>query len=116
MVSLGGGYVRGDSRRARADHASSLQQAVPFPPQVVRARFGADASLRGAVALALASGTRSTDGSARVILTVTANVAIDRTYVIDQLEVGAVHKVRKAYAKIGGKGVNVSRCVQALGG
>jgi len=51
-----------------------------------------------------------------VILTVTANVAIDRTYVIDHLEVGAVHKVSKAYAKTGGKGVNVSRCVQALGG
>ena len=51
-----------------------------------------------------------------MILTVTANVAIDRTYVIDHLEVGAVHKVSKAYAKTGGKGVNVSRCVQALGG
>jgi tagatose 6-phosphate kinase len=51
-----------------------------------------------------------------VILTVTANVAIDRTYVIDHLEVGAVHKVSKAYARTGGKGVNVSRCVQALGG
>ncbi len=51
-----------------------------------------------------------------MILTVTGNVAIDRTYVIDHLEVGAVHKVSRAYAKTGGKGVNVSRCVQALGG
>jgi tagatose 6-phosphate kinase len=51
-----------------------------------------------------------------MILTVTANVAIDRTYVIDHLEVGAVHKVSKAYAHTGGKGVNVSRTVASLGG
>jgi tagatose 6-phosphate kinase len=51
-----------------------------------------------------------------MILTVTANVAIDRTYVIDHLEVGAVHKVSKAFAHTGGKGVNVSRCVRSLGG
>ena len=51
-----------------------------------------------------------------MILTITANVAIDRTYVVGHLDVGAVHKVTKAYAKTGGKGVNVSRCVQALGG
>ena len=52
IVSLGGGYVRGDSgvlERVR----ELTQKAVPYPPQVVRARFGADASLRGAVALAL---------------------------------------------------------------
>jgi tagatose 6-phosphate kinase len=51
-----------------------------------------------------------------MILTVTANIAIDRTYVIDHLEVGAVHKVTKAYAHTGGKGVNVSRTVASLGG
>ncbi len=51
-----------------------------------------------------------------MILTVTANVAIDRTYVVERLEVGAVHKVKRAYAHTGGKGVNVSRCVQRLGG
>ncbi|MGH2862303.1 MAG: 1-phosphofructokinase family hexose kinase [Solirubrobacteraceae bacterium] len=51
-----------------------------------------------------------------MILTVTANVAIDRTYVIDRLEVGKVHKVKQAYAHTGGKGVNVSRCVKSLGG
>jgi tagatose 6-phosphate kinase len=51
-----------------------------------------------------------------MILTVTANVAIDRTYVVERIEVGAVHKVTKAYAHTGGKGVNVSRTVAALGG
>ncbi|HWD69232.1 MAG TPA: 1-phosphofructokinase family hexose kinase [Solirubrobacteraceae bacterium] len=50
-----------------------------------------------------------------MILTVTANVAIDRTYVIDRLEVGSVHKVTRAYAHTGGKGVNVSRCLHRLG-
>lgn len=51
-----------------------------------------------------------------MILTVTANIAIDRTYVIDHLEVGAVHKVAEVFAHTGGKGVNVSRTVAALGG
>ena len=51
-----------------------------------------------------------------MILTVTANVAIDRTYVIDHLEVGRVHKVTRAYAHVGGKGINVSRCLRSLGG
>ncbi len=50
-----------------------------------------------------------------MILTVTANVAVDRTYVIDHLEVGAVHKVTRAHAQTGGKGVNVSRCLRSLG-
>ncbi len=52
VVSLGGGYVRGDAgivERIR----ELTERAVPYPPQVVRARFGADASLRGAAALAL---------------------------------------------------------------
>ena len=49
-----------------------------------------------------------------MILTVTANVAIDRTYEIDHLEVGAVHKVSRVFSHIGGKGVNVSRTLDAL--
>jgi glucokinase len=53
VVALGGGYVRGDSGVLERI-TELLGQAVPYPPQVVRARFGADASLRGAVALALA--------------------------------------------------------------
>jgi glucokinase len=52
VVSLGGGYVRGASGVLERI-SELLAQAVPYPPAVVRARFGADASLRGAVAIAL---------------------------------------------------------------
>jgi fructose-1-phosphate kinase PfkB-like protein len=48
-------------------------------------------------------------------LTATPNIALDRTYVVGRVEVGAVHKVRKACAQTGGKGVNVSRTVALLG-
>jgi tagatose 6-phosphate kinase len=51
-----------------------------------------------------------------VILTVTANVAIDRTYLVERLEIGGVHRVIGAHSQIGGKGVNVSRCLHSLGG
>lgn len=49
---LGGGYVRSD--RFPIDViARFLERAVPYPPRVVRARFEGDASLHGAVAVAL---------------------------------------------------------------
>jgi tagatose 6-phosphate kinase len=50
-----------------------------------------------------------------VILTVTPNIALDRTYVVPHLEVGAVHKVRSVFAQTGGKGVNVSRVLACMG-
>jgi glucokinase len=52
VLSLGGGYVRGDSGVLERI-AALIARAVPYPPSVVRARFGADASLRGAAAIAL---------------------------------------------------------------
>jgi glucokinase len=52
VISVGGGYVRGDSG-VLTHIGELLAEAVPYPPTVVRARFGADASLRGAVAIAL---------------------------------------------------------------
>lgn len=52
VVSLGGGYVRGDSGVLERV-TETVARAVPYPPTVVRARFGADASLRGAAAMAL---------------------------------------------------------------
>jgi glucokinase len=52
VLALGGGYMRGDS--GVLERVSELvRRAVPYPPEVVRAQFGADASLRGAVASAL---------------------------------------------------------------
>ena len=49
---LGGGYVRSD--RFPIDAIARLvARAVPYPPEVVRARFAGDASLHGAVAVAL---------------------------------------------------------------
>lgn len=53
VLALGGGYMRDDS--GGLEHIRQIvNRAVPHPPTVVRARFGADASLRGAVAAALA--------------------------------------------------------------
>ena len=56
VVSLGGGYVRDEAADSGLiERIKELtQQAAPIPPQITRARFGADASLRGAVAIALA--------------------------------------------------------------
>jgi len=63
VLVVGGGYVRGESElldRLRA----LVGRAVPYPPAVVPARFGGDASLRGAVAAALATtGGEPLDGS-----------------------------------------------------
>ena len=52
VLVIGGGYVRSPSGLlARVQEI--LERAVPFPPKLLTARFGADASLRGAVAIAL---------------------------------------------------------------
>jgi glucokinase len=54
VLSLGGGYLRADS--GVLERLQELvSRAVPYPPTVVRARFGADASLRGAAAAAFAA-------------------------------------------------------------
>lgn len=54
VLVLGGGYVRGES--GLPDRMREIvERAVPYPPEVVHARYGADASLRGAVAAALAA-------------------------------------------------------------
>jgi glucokinase len=54
VLVVGGGYVRGES--GLLDRVREIVgRAVPYPPEVVQARFGADASLRGAVAAAFAA-------------------------------------------------------------
>ena len=45
--------------------------------------------------------------SARVI-TLTPAPAIDRTYLVDSLHLGEVHRARESHAELAGKGVNVS--------
>jgi len=49
-----------------------------------------------------------------VILTVTANAALDVTYQVPQLRPGGVHRVGSVHARAGGKGVNVARVLHAL--
>ena len=54
VLVIGGGYVRGESGLLEGVR-EVVGRAVPYPPEVVPARFGADASLRGAVAAAFAT-------------------------------------------------------------
>ncbi len=51
VLALGGGYLRGETRLLSVLR-EVVERAVPYPPAVVRAVFGADASLRGAAAAA----------------------------------------------------------------
>ena len=51
VLVLGGGYVRSDHFPLDAV-VRLVSRAVPYPPEVVRARFAGDASLHGAVAVA----------------------------------------------------------------
>lgn len=52
VLCLGGGYVRGTSEVLERV-SSTVARVVPYAPKVVRAYFGGDAALRGAIALAL---------------------------------------------------------------
>jgi 1-phosphofructokinase family hexose kinase len=50
-----------------------------------------------------------------MIITVTANAAIDRTLCVDELTPGRLHPKASDHAQAGGKGVNVARVLHALG-
>lgn len=50
-----------------------------------------------------------------MILTVTLNVALDVTYTVRELRPHATHRVTRVDRRAGGKGVNVSRVLAALG-
>lgn len=55
-IALGGGLMNA-SERILATLIPRLRSAVPFPPEVVPARFVHDGALRGAIALALSAAT-----------------------------------------------------------
>ena len=50
-----------------------------------------------------------------MILTVTANAAIDKRYVVERFGVGNVNRVRSCVANAGGKGINVARVASIVG-
>jgi len=50
-----------------------------------------------------------------MIFTITLNPSLDRTLSIPELHKGAIHRARLVREDLGGKGVNVSRSLQALG-
>ncbi len=56
-IAIGGGLM-GSGERILAALSSRLRSAVPFPPELVAARFVHDSALRGAVSLALGGGVR----------------------------------------------------------
>ncbi len=55
-------------------------------------------------------------GSLRVILTVTPNASIDKTYVVEGFGVDRMHRPKEWRSTPGGKGINVLRVFRELGG
>lgn len=50
-----------------------------------------------------------------MIYTLTANPSLDKLYILDELKVGQYNRGEVARYDPGGKGINVSRCLKALG-
>ena len=51
-----------------------------------------------------------------MIITVTMNPAIDKTVTIDRLCPGGLNRIKEVEYDAGGKGINVSKTIKALGG
>lgn len=50
-----------------------------------------------------------------MIAAITMNVSVDRKYVVENSQVGAVNRVKECIATAGGKGLNVTRIIHAMG-
>lgn len=50
-----------------------------------------------------------------MIFTLTLNPAMDKTVVIENLTPGGVNRIQSLRVDVGGKGINVSKCLKALG-
>jgi tagatose 6-phosphate kinase len=50
-----------------------------------------------------------------MILTVTMNAVLDKTYEVCELTLGAAHRVEATHAQAGGKGLNVARALAGAG-
>ncbi len=51
-----------------------------------------------------------------MIVTVTMNPAIDKTIEVENLELGGLNRIKHVEIDVGGKGINVSKTIQKLGG
>ena len=51
-----------------------------------------------------------------MIVTLTLNAAIDKTYYVDSFSAGNVHRIKRLIAEPGGKGNNVAKVIKLLGG
>ena len=49
-----------------------------------------------------------------MIITLTMNATIDKTYIIPDFQPGQLHRVKDMYANAGGKGINVARVMHTL--
>lgn len=49
-----------------------------------------------------------------MIITLTMNASIDKTYMIPDYQIGQLHRVKDMYANAGGKGINVARVIHTL--
>ena len=50
-----------------------------------------------------------------MIYTLTLNPAMDKTVVIENLTTGGVNRIKSLRVDVGGKGINVSKCLKSLG-
>lgn len=51
-----------------------------------------------------------------MIYTITMNPAIDKTIELDELRLGGLNRIKTVIQDVGGKGINVSKTIKALGG